>query len=118
MITSEDSSRLDPYNVYYGIDRVDSSNASVSQNRAESEQIEVIAPSQVEQPVYTPSLPQEEESGNQEPSQGEDVPSQEETPSEPAPDTPQEPAPDVPEESVPEQTPTEQPTTPEQGEVQ
>ncbi|MFA1015149.1 LCP family glycopolymer transferase [Dubosiella newyorkensis] len=118
MITSEDAGRLDPYNVYYGIDRVDSSNASVSQNRAESEQIEVIAPSQVEQPVYTPSLPQEEESGNQEPSQGEDAPSQEETPGQPEPDTPQEPAPEVPEESVPEQTPTEQPTTPEQGEVQ
>mgnify|MGYP001034914738 FL=1 len=60
MITSADADRLNPYSVYYGIDRVDSSNAQVSEQRAQNNNIEIVVP---QAPVYeyvpvAPSVPE------------------------------------------------------------
>lgn len=59
MITSADASLLNSYSVYYGVERIDTSNAQVSEERAQNEQIEVIAPAEAVQPEYVPTLPQE-----------------------------------------------------------
>jgi LCP family protein required for cell wall assembly len=56
MITTADYASLNPYSVYYGVSRVDSSNAQASQSRAENYGVQIVYPTYV--PV-TPSLDEE-----------------------------------------------------------
>ncbi len=95
MITSAYAERLSPYSVYYGIDRVDSSNAGASEQRAESNNIEIVVP-QVPTYSYVPDVPVESPTAPVEPSVPTDTPiepSEPTTPVEPSePTTPTEPS--------------------------
>ena len=57
MITSAAADRLNPYSVYYGIDRVDSSNAGASEQRAQTNNIEIVVPQAPVYDYYVPSQP-------------------------------------------------------------
>lgn len=87
MITSADADRLNPYSVYYGIDRVDSSNAGASEQRAESNNIEIVVPQAPtysyvpSAPVQTPTTPVEPSVEPSEPSTPSEQPSEPSTPS-------------------------------------